>query len=790
MQFRNRFSEFRPLRTGLIVLVLVGAGRFLIAGEAVLKNGFRLEGSPVAIAGLTTKLISQTRNATDVYPVLMMDNGLQRYFVQRIQVRTLSNAADLSRYETFQLKQPKRGRKRMVGVVGGMKAGPFDKYGRRTVTLQTKRDPLSVIQGITEITPRFLKLEGVTHDWKLSIPTQTVPDVILDPILRYATDQAVPEERMAIARFYLQAGRYPRAFAEVESISRDFPEYKETLDEITLNLRKLFAADLFNEVQRRRDAGQHRLAIGATKKFPTERMSQSVLRDVEKMSDEYADMMDDGRRVRMLLGDLQSRLQDEKLVESVVPMRSIVTQNLDFESLGRLQAFLSLSDDETLSPQEKLALAYSGWVVGTANAVTDLNLTIRLWDARFLVQEYLRSNAEQDRQELLRKLKGEEGIDAATIARIIPLLPPRVETPEAQPGRIHRIELPLKKAVPSAEQGRATEDLPVSVGYSVLLPPEYNPNHLYPVVVTLKPTHRSIEKQIAWWGGSQAAPGLSQRRGYIVLAPEYLPAGSTKYDYAAESHDVVLRTIRDARKRFSIDSDRVFLSGHGSGGDAAFDVGMSHPDLFAGVIPITGISDEYCKWYWENAGNVAWYVVGGEKDRDSMARNSRDLYRMMKNKYDILYVEYIGRGYESYHEEIEKIFEWMDLHRRVKYIKKMDIKVLRPSDNRFYWIEMQGLPTNVTQSTVLKETRVRAVRPMQIEATVTPGNSILINRSAAKRNTLYLSPELVDFQNRVTVKLRGRIRYGDFVSPDIAVMLEDLRLRGDRQKLYWAKLEL
>ena len=46
-----------------------------------------------------------------------------------------------------------------------------------------------------------------------------------------------------------------------------------------------------------------------------------------------------------------------------------------------------------------------------------------------------------------------------------------------------------------------------------------------------------------------------------------------------------VESIRDARKRFRIDSDRVFLAGHGEGGNAAFDIGMSRPDLFAGVIP-------------------------------------------------------------------------------------------------------------------------------------------------------------------------------------------------------------
>ena len=72
----------------------------------------------------------------------------------------------------------------------------------------------------------------------------------------------------------------------------------------------------------------------------------------------------------------------------------------------------------------------------------------------------------------------------------------------------------------------------------------------------------------------------------------------------------MLASLRDACRRFAVDTDRVFLSGHSMGGDAAWDIGLAHPDLWAGVIPIVGrIADSYCTFYWENARNVPFYVV-------------------------------------------------------------------------------------------------------------------------------------------------------------------------------------
>ena len=63
----------------------------------------------------------------------------------------------------------------------------------------------------------------------------------------------------------------------------------------------------------------------------------------------------------------------------------------------------------------------------------------------------------------------------------------------------------------------------------------------------------------------------------------------------------MLGALRDACRRFAIDTDRVFLTGHGIGGDAAWDIGLAHPDIWAGVIPIVAVADRYVGRYAKNA---------------------------------------------------------------------------------------------------------------------------------------------------------------------------------------------
>ena len=219
---------------------------------------------------------------------------------------------------------------------------------------------------------------------------------------------------------------------------------------------------------------------------------------------------------------------------------------------------------------------------------------------------------------------------------------------------------------------------------------------------------------------------------------------------------------------------------------------MSHPDIFAGAIPIAGIGKHYCKWYWNNARRLPFYIVNGELDRDSLFQNahSGQVNKMLRRGFDIIYAEYVGWGYGDYYSEIHRLFEWMALHRRTKHLKEIEMKILRPSENRFYWVDARGFPQKVMNAQVLTGDRSTGISPMLLKAKITPGNSILITRSVARKYTLWLSPELIDFDRRVVVKLRSRRKFNDFLTPQTEAILEDLRVRGDRQKPYWAKIEL
>jgi predicted esterase len=326
--------------------------------------------------------------------------------------------------------------------------------------------------------------------------------------------------------------------------------------------------------------------------------------------------------------------------------------------------------------------------------------------------------------------------------------------------------------------------------YFVQLPPEYDPQRKYPCIVTLNGSGTTPEKQIDWWAGSfneekRARYGQASRHGYIVLAPVWSSEKQTHYKFSAREHAAVLYTLRDLCRRFSVDTDRIFLTGHSMGGDAAWDIGLAHPDLWAGVIPIVATADKYITRYWQNAHYVPFYFVGGERDGNRTELNKSDYNRYLRYaNFDVIVTQFQGRGHEDFHDEIQNLFTWMNRQTRDFFPKEFECTSMRPWDNFFWWAEMDDFP----ERTMVLPLEWSAKSAEAItEGKIQEGNSIYLNPGGRKA-TVWLAPEMVNFDERVRINIQGKSRTTQ-IEPSARILLDDVRTRGDRQHPFWAKYE-
>ena len=334
------------------------------------------------------------------------------------------------------------------------------------------------------------------------------------------------------------------------------------------------------------------------------------------------------------------------------------------------------------------------------------------------------------------------------------------------------------------------------VTYHVQLPPEYDPYKKYPTIVTMHGSATGPIEQIDWWSGVyndrlKLRMGQAARRGYIVIAPAWTRKHQRKYEYSAREHATVLFSLRDACKRFSVDTDRVFLTGHSMGGDAAWDIGLAHPDLWAGVIPIVATADKYIKRYWQNAKTVPFYFVAGEMDGDRLSINGPELDRYMtRTGFDCIVVEFLGRGHEDFIDEVQRLFDWMELHQRNFSPEEFEISTLRTWDNFFWWAEISDMPAGSVVAPALFDDKIGDVRPILVEGRVVPSANRVRLETGAGKATIYLSPEVVDFDQRISISVNRLRDINENIRPQIETILEDARTRADRQHPFWAKVEI
>ena len=765
-----------------LILALV-AGAKVASGETLkLKSGLTYSGRVVGINDIAVFAPKLKANAKvpASSQIWMVDDVVRRLCVpSRQAAEVLDGQVFDSKFVSFKIPQHKTGH--AIGpssLKGFTRQEEFDEFGHGMVQLLTTRGSVDIILGIVELRPDYVRIESLTHDWSFARTTQSLGPEVLDRLLHKRVDRTRVDERKTLIVFYEQAEMYPAARREVQLLSADFPEEKKWCEEISAQMDELDSRRILNEISRRRIAGQHELAYGALRTFPVEGVSADVRRDVDRMSLEYTTVRERRANILQQLDMLQAQLPEVDAAK-LRPLRSLLGEELHAaENLNRLSPYEQIADDAEVSPSEKLALAYSSWVVGPSDAVESLPAAVRMWDIRFLMLEYLRSLENSSRRaEITQTLEETEDFSVERIARMVEFLPVLEDSAPIPPATPTSVEI--------ASDGAGT---PLS--YVIVLPKEYHPQHTYPLLVVLHDAGKDAEAEARWWAGDGQREGHGQRRGFITIAPRYAQPNQKQHEYDLASHRAVLGSIRHAMRRYRVDADRVVLAGHGMGADACFDLGMSVPDVFAGVAPICGKSQKYCKFYWSNAMKMPWYVVDGQRDLDTVAENMRDLNRYFIHGAEITYCEYKERGFESYSEELPRLFDWAETVRRkpIKEFMEFEVRTLRAFDNHFHWIQAGTLPQELFQPIVWEDPK-KKIREMPISGKVSPGGTIYVTHPG-KTTSLWFSPEMVDFDARVRVHVNGDEQFNGQLKPSVEALLEDLRTRADRKRLFWTRLDL
>ena len=788
---RNRMALRSPQSWLLLLGIIQVAALPASAQRLLLDDGRILEGKFAKTPGIIDKIVINTDPEAEgkALPIVVVDDGLRRTFVSKLRVAELLEQIP-QQLVTIRMEQPVAVGSSMVGSIGpSLGITPLDKYGRRIYEMQTRDGPLAVIQGITELNHRFAKLESLKGSsrkvvWDMRLATSSIPKDQLRAILAQAVPRDNPDDWLQVVRFYLEGERYSDARQELKALLASFPERKQ-LEQQARQLRQLGARRVLREIELRHSAGQYALVSRLLNNFPTEEVSGETLQRVRELAREYEAGQNRVVRLAKQLKSIVEALPEAKSRALVDPVIEEIAANLSQGTVDRLVPFDQLYDDDSLSAEEKVALAISGWLLGGKNATQQFAEAVSLITIRAGVLKYLREPMAHERIRIMESVGTMKGASVENVAKLIAQLPPPLEVPSQGGDRFSTLQVTAK--------GRTEHG---DFRYQVQLPPEYDPYRRYPTIVVLNGAYNSPEQEIDFWAGSlrknaageNVSPrnGQAMRHGYITIAVDWQKSQQFTYGYSLREHESVLTSLRDACRRFAIDTDRVYISGHGIGGEAAWDFAQAHPDLWAGAIPFVAVGKKYVHHYWKNLEHVPMYFIAGELDGNKMSENEQSLNQYLKKRFDVTLVEFHGRGHEPYHDEILRLFDWMSRQARSGPPKEFVCSTMRPWDNFFWWIEGREFP-----NPVYPQNWVKGARPTQVEAKLGRQN-VLFARAASRQTTLWLAPEIVDFSQPITLTFNGKkLTSGrNLIEPQLEVLLEDVRTRADRLRPFWAKVEV
>jgi poly(3-hydroxybutyrate) depolymerase len=216
--------------------------------------------------------------------------------------------------------------------------------------------------------------------------------------------------------------------------------------------------------------------------------------------------------------------------------------------------------------------------------------------------------------------------------------------------------------------------------YALFVPRDYDARRAWPLVVALhgaSSNHRHMLRRVFGLENQAGETDEEASRNELpfpeVPALVVAPLGRGAFmGYDGLGEEDVLRVLADVRRAYKIDPDRISLTGLSMGGGGTWTIGLGHPELFAALAPVCGVTDVR-KWinpdeasdydvkalealsppaFAENAAHLRVFIFHGDADPVVPVGDSRRMVARFKALgwlgKTVTYTEYAGVDHRAW----------------------------------------------------------------------------------------------------------------------------------------------
>ena len=299
-------------------------------------------------------------------------------------------------------------------------------------------------------------------------------------------------------------------------------------------------------------------------------------------------------------------------------------------------------------------------------------------------------------------------------------------------------------------------------GYGLFVPNEYTAGKPHPLIINL----HGYDPSFSGWQDNPFLPVFmppaTKNGRYIVASP--FGRGNAFYEDMGEQD--VLQVLREVQRLYSIDPDRIYLTGGSMGGWGAWNIGLRCPDMFAALAPVMGPT-EFGFWTgpeprWpcalrrfildkhgalalaENSLNLPLFCNHGALDDIVPVAQSRKMVeRLKRSGKDIRYVEHPQAKHGGFPPEMDHaIFDWFEGLRRDPQPRRVRFKTSDLKHGGAYWVKIESFLDPLDFAS--------------LEAEVAHPNKILVRTQNVGRFRLALPEPLILAKDALTVRIDGR----------------------------------
>ena len=293
--------------------------------------------------------------------------------------------------------------------------------------------------------------------------------------------------------------------------------------------------------------------------------------------------------------------------------------------------------------------------------------------------------------------------------------------------------------------------------YAIYVPKQYSPAKKYPLVISLHgphSNHRLNLRRVFGRGNrigetdAEASRYWPAIRGVEMFVVSPLARGTMGYKGVAEKD--VYDVLEEVKRRFSIDEDRVYLTGLSMGGGGALWLGLTRPDVWAAVAAVAPAIPGGTEPLVGNALNLPVRIYQGQLDPIVPAKEVRQFQQRLEGAgVKSQYVEYKGLRHNAWDVAYKDAaaFEWMAAHRRVRYPDRVKFSTTSYKHGSAYWVRFDVFTPGELASI---DARFTAKGKLTVETKALDGFTLQLKGHPMAGGPLVVTVDGVDVKTRTS----------------------------------------